>query len=336
MIAGIGLAEGRSTKYCRAQYLLSRQSIVIPPGALYNPHCMMVRRLVGALSVFVLIGAAILAVSWWRSREPQPAGAHGKLLPEVAGSGLPLTEWFYADGILNPEDLPRAKRRPGIWAPSREWIVLLNLSDRVAAATATFYFENRPPRSVTRNLPAQASSYIVVHELADTIPPGELYGVRVRSDAPIIVQPTRGEYEPDNPVTKAMASFVAYPGPLGRRETKWAYADSLVLSSDSPLEEREWITVLNPNSGHDASVKVRFLLDGSVRTHELLVPSERVRTVDLFQLDAVPKNRLSGAVIDSDIPVVVEQVRRAYTRGIPVIASMWACLAHPIGDQETR
>jgi hypothetical protein len=56
--------------------------------------------------------------------------------------------------------------------------------------------------------------------------------------------------------------------------------------------------------------------------------------MDLFELGLTPKNRLSGLVAESDIPVVVEQVRRAYVRGIPVVRAMWACLAYPIGDRE--
>jgi hypothetical protein len=297
---------------------------------------MHVRRIGVAFAVIVFIVGMALAGWWWKRRIGRPTVQPRESLPAVISSGRPLTEWFYADGMINSEDAPLAHRRPGLWAPSREWIVILNLTGQPATATATFYFENRAPLSVTRSLPARASSSILVHELAEVVKPGELYGARIQSNGPIIVQPTRGEYERDNPVTKAMASFVAHPGPLGRRETKWAYADGLVLSSAGPLEEREWITILNPNAGRDARVTIRFLRGGPERTHPLLVPAERVRTVDLFESNLLPKNELSGIVADSDIPIIVEQVRRAYFRGIPVIASMWACLALPIGDQETE
>jgi hypothetical protein len=252
-------------------------------------------------------------------------------LPAVTARSGPLTEWFYADGIINTGKVPIDRRRPGIWSESREWLVLLNVNRKPVAATATFYFENEPPRSVTQTLPGLESSYLVIHEMPNIVPPGQLYAVRVRTSAPVIVQPTRGEYEENNPVTQAMGSFVAYPGPLGLRETKWAYADSLVLSSESPLEEREWISILNPDQHHNALVNLRFLQGGEEITRSLTVPAERVRSVDLYALRAVPFNSLAGSVVESDSPVVVEQVRRAYTRGIPITASMWACLAHPVG-----
>ena len=299
----------------------------------YNPFCMYLRKGPAAIVIFIFL-AVVGSIAWWWVRGRLPATQTGASPPEVESSAGPLTEWYYADGIVSPEDTPLAKRRQGSWSPSREWIVLLNLGNEACAATATFFFESSPPRRVSRSLPARGSTYIVVHELSDVVPPGQLYGVRILSSGPVIVQPTRGEYERDNPVTKAMSSFVAYPGPLGKRETKWAYADSLVLHSEGPLEEREWITILNPNRDREASVKIRFLFDGSERTHQLTVPAERVKTVDLFELGLPPRNRLSGLVSESDVPVVVEQVRRAFIRGVPVVQSMWACLAHPIGNQE--
>jgi hypothetical protein len=57
-----------------------------------------------------------------------------------------------------------------------------------------------------------------------------------------------------------------------------------------------------------------------------------VATVDLMHLDAFPKNKLVGVTTQSDIPIVVQQVRRAYKKGETAIAAMWACLAFPVGD----
>ncbi len=246
----------------------------------------------------------------------------------------PATEWFYADGIIQPDGIDPKEAMKGVWSPSREWMVLFNLSKKETTATATFYFEDMPPRTTTQKLRPRSSGYIVVHQIPNVVPPKQLYGVRVQSPEPIIVQPSRGEYEPYNPVTAAMASFVAYPGPLGKRETKWTYADGLAISSERALEEWEWITILNPNTGRDANVKITFNWPDEQRVHTLAVPAERVRTVDLFSLPIIPKNKLFGPVIESDVPVVVEQVRRCYARGIPVITALWACLAYPIGDLE--
>jgi hypothetical protein len=38
--------------------------------------------------------------------------------------------------------------------------------------------------------------------------------------------------------------------------------------------------------------------------------------------------------MESDVPVVVEEIRRYYTKGISVIMSNFATMAQPIGDQK--
>jgi len=245
-----------------------------------------------------------------------------------------LTEWFYADGIIQPEGISMKEAMKGVWAPTKEWMVISNLSPKETTVTATFYFEDLPPRQKAQKIPARASGYIVVQDIPQIVPPKKLYGVRVQGNAPFLVQPCRAEYEPNNPVTAAMAAFVAYPGPLGKRETKWVYGDGLVLTSEGPLEEWEWITILNPNAGRDAHVKIGFNFVREQKTHALTVPAERVRTVDLFNLPVFQKNSICQPVVESDVPVVVEQVRRCYAKGIPVIQSIYACLAFPIGDKD--
>jgi hypothetical protein len=284
------------------------------------------------LSAGFALGLCAAGALWfgWRWADVRfNLAAHGLPSRPAVSDGRPMTEWYYADGIVTGD-------QSGGSTVQREWIVLLNLTSKRAKATATFYFENHPPQQVNRTLPPLSSSYIVSHELGDRLPRGQAYGVRVESTEPVVVQPTRGEYHGEDPVTQAMASFVAYPGPLGARETGWAYADGMVLSSDSPLEEREWISILNPQAGRDANVRVRFLLDGAHGERRILVPAERVRSLDLAQWSGFPKNRLSGVVVESDVPVVVEQIRRAYRRGNPAVVSMWACLAQPIGGQTPR
>jgi len=249
-----------------------------------------------------------------------------------AASRPALTEWYYADGLIQPEGITRKEAMKGVWSPSAEWMVVSNLSSKETTVKATFYFEDMAPRQLSQKLPARASSHIVVHSHPEVVPPKKLYGVRVQGEAPFLVQPCRAEYEPNNPVTAAMAAFVAYPGPLGKKETRWVYADGLVLTSEGPLEEWEWITILNPNAGKDAHIKITFNFAGRQTSHTLTVPAERVRTVDLFNLPAFSKNSLCQPVVESDVPVVVEQVRRCYAKGIPVIQSMYACMALPIGD----
>jgi len=252
----------------------------------------------------------------------------------LAQSPAPMTEWYYADGVIQPDGINPQEAREGVWSPAREWMVIFNLAPRETTATARFYFEDIPPRDFQQKLPARSPGRIVVHDIPDVVPPKKLYAVRVRCGTPIVVQPTRAEYEPWNPITHAMASFVAYPGPLGTKETRWVYADGLTLSSANPLEEWEWISILNPDERRDAKVKITFNFAGEQKVHELTVPAERVRSVDMFNLPIIPKNKISGPIIESDIPVVVEQVRRAYAKGVPVITSLYATMAYPIGDTD--
>jgi hypothetical protein len=80
-----------------------------------------------------------------------------------------------------------------------------------------------------------------------------------------------------------------------------------------------------------AGITLNFV--GQQTTHTLVVPAERVQTVDLFNLPVFRKNSICQPVIESDVPIVVEQVRRCYAKGIPVIKSMYACIALPIGDR---
>ena len=255
--------------------------------------------------------------------------------PAVQLGARPMTEWYYADGRINPDTVP-ARQADGIRSPAREWIVVYNPGEFEASLELTFFFEQMPPRRRSWKVGGFRSESLPVQDIPGTVPPGMLYGVRIRSDVPVIVQPSRGEYEPFNPVTHAMASFIAYPGPLGSRETRWAYADGLVLASQEPLEEREWVSILNPSAGRPAQVRLVFQCRDQRQSHELTVPAERVGSVDLFQLPAFRKNSLAAVVVESDTPVVVEQVRRAYQRGVPVIASLWSCLAYPVGPEKRR
>jgi hypothetical protein len=281
---------------------------------------------------FIAAAGALLVLAAC-SAVPEPAPVP-KRLQQEGGQRTPMTEWFYADDIIRPHDGAARAENGAARSPAASWLVVTNLASQTTSFKATFYFEDIEPRSFSRELPARVSQSFPLQDMSDIIPHGKIFGARVEAEGPVLVQPTRGEYEPHNSVTHAMSSFVAYPGPLGRKETRWAYADGLVLRSDGPLEEWEWISILNPNPTTSADIRVRFLLPDGEREHRLSVPAERVRTVDLFHLDEFPRNVLAGVIVESDSPVVVEQIRRAYSRGVPVITSLWATLAHPIGDLE--
>ncbi len=129
-------------------------------------------------------------------------------------------------------------------------------------------------------------------------------------------------------------SYVAYPGPLGKKETKWIYGDGHAIPNKTGKgwEDREWIYILNPDPLKDANVKITFYFKEKQFVHTFTVPAERVGEVDLIALLDTPK--AFYPVIESDIPVVVNQVRR------PVILSStsprggWATLAFQIGGMD--
>ncbi|MCI0537062.1 MAG: hypothetical protein L0Z50_17745 [Verrucomicrobiales bacterium] len=85
----------------------------------------------------------------------------------------PMTEWFYADGIMNPEGLDPKSNRPGIWYKTGNYIILFNLSPTETTVTATFYFEDLAPRQHKEKVPARASGYIQVHDLSMAYPIGD-------------------------------------------------------------------------------------------------------------------------------------------------------------------
>lgn len=248
----------------------------------------------------------------------------------------PLREWYYTGARIQNEAGDGDGAWPGLWSPAREWLVALNMGDEPTVLEVTYYFEDHPPSVGSWRIGRQASSAIPLHEHIESPVEPVRFGVRVRSREPIVLQPTRGESPPGEDVTGAMTSFMAYPGPLGRKETRWAYADGLILASESPLEEREWITILNPNANSDTDVELTFLVNGQRLTEQVKVPSERVRIVDLFNTGVFPRNRNTGVIVESGTPVLVGQTRRAYRKGSPVTASMWSCFAHPVGDLDVR
>ena len=111
---------------------------------------------------------------------------------------------------------------PGMWSVARTTLVAFNPGDRETQIEVTFYFEARRPRVHRQTVPPRMPVPIRLHQLDDVVPKSELYGARLLSEEPVIVQPTRGEFRVNNPTTEAMSSVIAYPGPLELRETKWA------------------------------------------------------------------------------------------------------------------
>lgn len=221
------------------------------------------------------------------------------------------TEWYYAEGKLM--DNRGGKKIDNHW-DSGDWLCLLNSSSEKAHVTITVFYEKLPPREHTLTIAPQRCKQQPLHAIPGLLELNAQYGVRVRSDVPIVAQETRGEYEPDDPVTNAMGSVVLQPGPLTDKDKELYYVDGIILAGGI-LEESEWLSVLNPNPV-DANITLTIYHgQKEPSSYEFTVSAERVRCVKMDDLSVVPKNELFSVKINSSVPVVAEEVRRAYEKG---------------------
>jgi hypothetical protein len=221
------------------------------------------------------------------------------------------TEWYYAEGKLMDN---RGGKKIGDHWDSGDWLCLLNPGDREAQVTITVFYEDMPPREHTLTIPPRRCKQQPLHAIPGLLEHNKQYGVRVRSDVPIVAQETRGEYEPDDPVTNAMGSVILTPGPLTEKDRELYYVDGIILAGGI-LEESEWLSVLNPNP---VEAEIRLTIFHSHKepsSYAFTVPAERVRCIKMDDLPMVPKNELFSVKIVSSVPVVAEEVRRAYEKG---------------------
>jgi hypothetical protein len=237
------------------------------------------------------------------------------------------------------------------------WALLLNLSSTEdAEVEATFYYEDEPPKDYSFTLPAGRQGRLHMQDEPDhlgtaNLPPGcnprKRFGMRVRSSVPVVVQATVGDRLAHERVTNSMATFLFHPGPLGDLETQWYYVDCVYLTSETfPLEEREWLTILNPNReiahctltfipGGDVDVNTQAYRSGRptlerVR-YEVAVPPERILPTDLADLPEVLPNQPYAVQVNSDLPVTVQGIRHIFERGQYEFSRGWAVLdAMPI------
>jgi hypothetical protein len=240
------------------------------------------------------------------------------------------------------------------------WMLIVNLSQtQDAEVTTTFYYEDEPPRDFRFILPAGRQGRLHLQDDVDNLgtrnlPPAcnpyKRFGLRVKSTAPVVVQATAGDRIGEERITNSMATYLFHPGPLGSPETQWVYVDCLYLASAKfPLEEREWLTILNPNP-EPAHCRIRFIPGGDVDIHgnvqpanaelapvehALVVPGERILTTDLATIPVVVANQPYAAHVCSDRPVTVQGIRHIYERGKYAFSRCWAVLdAHPVGPRK--
>mgnify|MGYP005855941869 CR=1 FL=1 len=239
------------------------------------------------------------------------------------------------------------------------WMLLVNLSPtQDARLTGTFFYEDEPPREFTFALAAGAQGRVHMQGDVDNLgtgnlPPGcnprKRFGLRVRSTAPVLVQATVGDRLPHERVTNSMSTFMFHPGPLGELEKQWYYVDCVYLTGEHmALEEREWVTILNPNAA-PAHCTVDFIPGGDVAMgtgeplrprvapvqYALTVPGERIKPTDLADWPQVKPNQPYAVRVRSDLPVTVQGIRHIFRRGQYEFSRAWAVLdARPIARIE--
>ncbi|NLE44924.1 MAG: hypothetical protein GX620_09410 [Chloroflexi bacterium] len=232
------------------------------------------------------------------------------------------------------------------------WALFLNLSqDGDAEVVTTFYYADEEPKDFTFVLPKGRQGRLHLQDQPDNLgtsnlPPGcnpyKRFGMRVRSSVPIVVQATVGDRFDYERVTNSMATFMFHPGPLGQPETNWYYVDCVYLTREGmALEEREWLTILNPNQ-QPAHCTVTFIPGGDVDvgtglskqaradlapvSYELTVPAERILPTDIADWPEVLANQPYAVRIQSDVPVTVQGIRHIFERGKYDYSRSWAVL----------
>jgi hypothetical protein len=232
------------------------------------------------------------------------------------------------------------------------WMLILNLSwKHTAQVTVTFFYADEPPQDFTFKLGANRQGRLHFQEEPDNLgtinlPPGcnprKRFGVRVRSTQPVVVQATGADCIGDEPITNSMATYMYHPGPLGEGEKQWVYVDCVYLVSPSfPLEEREWLTILNPNQ-REAHCVVTFIPGGDVDIraqspgmpagsekpveHRLTIPAERILPSLISEWEGVQPNRPYAVRVQGDLPITVQGIRHIFERGKYEFSRCWAVL----------
>jgi hypothetical protein len=267
--------------------------------------------------------------------------------PAAAPVGPPsFREWYYAASLIADKATTPANPVHGVTSSNTEHLCFANLSDKDATAQITYYFEDDEPVHRTRNVPAHGTTIYRHYNFKDeNFPKRKLFGAKIVLDQPTVVQITRGGSEAVQPPlhpSNFESSVICYQGPLGKKETRWTYADGHPITTTKPRQWSDWeyITILNPNPGKPADVRITFHFVKGLsepKVHTLTVPAERVANVALHELKNLPPldgNQGFYPVVESDVPVVVEQTRRPVVNENPSPRGGWHLIALPIGDTD--
>jgi hypothetical protein len=215
------------------------------------------------------------------------------------------------------------------------YVLILNLDQRNDADLEfTFYYEDQEPAKASYKLAAGREGLVFLGDSSANkpdVPLDKRFGIMVKSTCPILVQCTQGDKIHGSPVTNNMVTNMFVPGPLSDQHKVWYYVDCIVLRNPSPLEEREWITLLNPNE-EGAQVTLTFFPGGMMQHDtaevrmadpdeaafqiELEVEAQRILQTRLHEdIVEVKPNRHYSVRIESDVPITVQAARRIFERG---------------------
>jgi len=215
--------------------------------------------------------------------------------------------------------------------------LILNLNEQKDAnCTMTFYYQANDPMQYKLSVPAGRQGLVWFGDQRfGTVPPGidfsQRFGLKITSDEPIIVQSTQGDAKLNDLVTNSMVTQMFYPGPLTKKHCEWYYIDCIVITAEgNPLEEREWLSVLNPQP-KDAEVKITFIPGGTFKfpeailemddpnicktEYKITVKGERLLPLDVYKIPGVMPNQHYAVRVSSTEPVTIMGIRRIYKRG---------------------
>jgi hypothetical protein len=167
-------------------------------------------------------------------------------------------------------------------------------------------------------------------------PDGKLMAFKITSDQPILPQFSYSEDGIAVPTTKLFMSGAgsrfAHPGPLGKRETKWAYADGHTRKDTDAMADVDWFVLLNPHETANADVKVTFSWADTVVESAITVPAKRVKVYRPGREAGFKFAKTFGSLFASNTPVVVEAVRRFAQLKPFVSINQWTTPAVAIGS----
>jgi hypothetical protein len=233
--------------------------------------------------------------------------------------------------------------------------LILNLDQEHAAhCELTFFYQHREPAVYTVVVPQSRQALVWFGDQRfGLVPPGidfsQRFGLRLRSDRPVIVQSTQGDSKIDDPVTNSMVTQMFCQGPLTANHKEWYYIDSILITGvDNPLEEREWLSVLNPGA-NDAAILLTFIPGGTLKFPEGVLEMEdldeqpvlyrftaerqRLSCTDLANIPGIVPNHHYAVRLSSSEPVTFMGIRRIFRRGHYDYSTSVAFLdAIPVGN----